>query len=565
MKNAALLLNTFILLTLASPIVAQSLQQRVNLQYSNKRLEHVLTDISTNYNVNFTYSSNFIPVDQKVSVNVKNEPLSVALDVMLVNTGVVYKQIGDQVVLKMGNNFKQEGLSKINTLPKKIKQTSPIYPLTREEQYMADLMKKERGQDVVKIEKAEIQQLKGGDSIWEASIDTYKLPPVQVQPKEEAEEDNGYRLAQVSILPFVGTNALKSNERINHMSLNVFWGTNGGVDGVEVGGFVNSIKYNVKGVQVAGFGNTVGGDIVGTQVAGLFNVGNGHLQGVQAAGLFNVSGKTEAVQSAGLFNVTSDDFTGIQWAGLFNVSGGKADGLQASSLFNIANGKTKMQVSSLFNVAKDVEVGQASTFLNIGKKVKGFQIALINVADSTSGVPIGLLNIIRKGYNRLEFSAGEALFANFALKLGARSFYNIFHFGTRWDDVAVNTTNNGSDPTATAENKTYVTWALGYGIGTTIGMGKRALINVELVSMHVNEQEEWTDELNTLNQFRLLFDVRTGRRTSLFAGPVGNLMISKLNREGVIGSNIMPYTQFDETTADTNVKMWVGFNAGIRF
>ena len=48
MKNAALLLNTLFLLTLAGTAAAQTLQQHVTLQYSNKRLEYVLTDISEN-------------------------------------------------------------------------------------------------------------------------------------------------------------------------------------------------------------------------------------------------------------------------------------------------------------------------------------------------------------------------------------------------------------------------------------------------------------------------------------------------------------------------------------
>ncbi|MFN7116579.1 MAG: hypothetical protein ACK4TA_07235, partial [Saprospiraceae bacterium] len=505
--------------------------------------------------------SNFIPVDKKITASAKDEQLYVALDRMFLSMGVVYKEIGSQVVLKMGNNFKPEGLSQINTLPKKIKQTSPIYPLTPQEQYIADLMKKEKGQSVLTIEKTKIEKVSGGDSVFEANIQEYKLTPVVVT---EEEEEDFLRLAQVSILPFVGTNALRSNEMINNVSFNLFWGTNGGVDGMEVGGFVNTIKYDVNGLQVAGLGNTVGGNVVGTQAAGLFNATNGSVQGVQTAGLFNLSGEAKAVQAAGLFNVSDGDFVGVQAAGLFNVSDGKADGVQASGLFNIAGGKTKAQFSSLFNIAKDVEVGQVSSILNVGKKVNGFQIALINVADSTSGVPIGLLNIIKKGYNRVEFSASEALLANFALKLGARSFYNIFHFGARWDDVTTTPPNPGNDPNA-ATSETRVTWALGYGIGTTIGFGKRTLLNLEAVSMHVNEQENWTEELNMLNQLRLLFDVRTGRHTSLFAGPVGNIMVSKLNREGVIGSTIMPYTQFEETTADTNVKMWVGFNAGIRF
>ncbi len=561
MKNTALLFNSCFLLMLTTAVSAQSLQQRVTFQYSNKRLEFILSDISKNYDINFTYSSNFIPVDKKLSAFAKDEQLYVALDRMFLSMGVVYKEIGSQVVLKMGNHFKSEGLSQINTLPKKIKQTSPIYPLTAQEQYISDLMKKEKGQSVTTIEKTKIDKISGGDSVFEANIQEYKLAPVT--ETEPAQEEDLFRLAQVSILPFVGTNALRSNEMTNNVSFNLFWGTNGGVDGMEIGGFVNSIKYNVNGLQIAGLGNTVGGNVVGTQAAGLFNATKGSVQGVQTAGLFNLSGEAKAVQGAGLFNIATDDFIGVQAAGLFNFSSGKADGVQAAGLFNIAGGKTKAQFSSFFNIAHDVEVGQISSFLNIGKKVSGFQLALINVADSTSGIPIGLLNIIKKGYNRVEFSAGEALLANFALKLGARSFYNIFHFGARWDDV----TNpaSGNDPAASSETVTYVTWALGYGIGTTIGFGKRTLINVEAVTMHVNEQEQWTDELNMLNQFRLLFDVRTGRHTSLFAGPVGNIMVSKLEREGVIGSMIMPYTHFDETTADTNVKMWVGFNAGIRF
>lgn len=562
MKDTALIVNIFLLVFMTTALQAQTLQKRVTLQYSSKKLEAVLDDISNNYDVNFSYSSHFIPINQKVNVNVKDEPLSAALDDISEQTGLVYAQIGSQIVLKMGNNFKQEGITQINTLPKKIKQTSPIYPLTSQEQYIADLMKKERGQSVSIIEKTKIEQLGGGDSVYEANIADYKFEPLEIKPEPESD----HRLAQVSILPFVGTNALRSAEMTNNLSLNILWGTNGGVDGLEIGGFVNTVKKDMKGVQVAGLGNTVGGNIVGTQVAGLFNTGSGHMQGLQAAGLFNVAGKAEAVQTAGLFNVTTGDFIGIQTAGLFNISTGKADGMQTSGLFNIANGKTKTQFSSLFNIAKDVDIAQISALINIGKNVRGLQLALINVADSTSGVPISLLTIIRKGYNRVEFAGSESLYSNLALKLGARSFYNIFQFGARWDDKAATLDPNGGEPVS---QKADITWALGYGIGTTVGFGKHVLMNLELVSMHVNERERWTKELNSLNQFRLTIDVRTGKRTSIFAGPVSNVMISRLKNGDVIGSSIMPYTHYDETstTADgvvTNVKMWLGFTAGIR-
>lgn len=521
MKYTTQTLFTVCCALLVVAMQGQTLQKRVTLQYSGKKLETVLDEISNNYNVNFSYSSHFIPVNKKISVNVKDEPLSVALDDISEQTGLVYAQIGSQIVLKMSNNFKQEGMTKINTLPKKIKQTSPIYPLTAQEQYIADLMKKERGQTISTIEKTKIEQLDDNDPIYEANISDYKFDPLEI--KREPESDR--RLAQVSILPFIGTNALMSDQLTNNFSLNLLWGTNGGVDGLEVGGLVNTVKKDVKGVQVAGLGNNVGGDVVGSQIAGLFNTSKGHVQGVQAAGLFNISGKAEAVQTAGIFNVSKGDFVGVQTAGLFNISTGKADGVQGAALFNIANGKTKTQLSSLFNIAKDVEVAQVSTFINVGRNVKGLQLALINVADSTSGVPISLLTIIRRGYNRVEFAGSESLYGNFAIKLGARSFYNIFQFGGRWDDKAAIPDPITGEPVS---QKADPTWALGYGIGTTIGFGKRTLMNFEIVSLHVNERERWTRALNQLNQVRLTFDIRTGKHTSLFAGPVGNVMVSRL-------------------------------------
>lgn len=567
MKNTALL-TTIITLFVVGFAGAQSLQQRVTVQYSNEKLGNVLTDISEAYAINFTYSSHFIPVDQAVSVNAVNQPLSTALDEIFAPTGVVYANIGGQVVLKMGNKPKSNGqLSQLNTLPKEVKQESPIHPLSEREQWLLEQMKKERQQYMTMLETRQIEEIPdtgGGDQARDIDLDQYRM----ANPPQSTLSVSDQRLAQVSILPFVGTNAFRSAELTNNVSLNVFWGVNGGVEGLEVGGFFNHIRNDVLGVQVAGLGNTVGGNTIGTQASGLFNVNQGKMQGVQAAGLFNIAGKTDAVQGAGLFNVTSDDFAGVQISGLFNVSAGKADGIQASGLFNYANGRTKAQFASLFNVAKDVHVGQASALLNVGKKVSGFQIGLINVADTVSGMPIGLLNIVKHGYNHVEFAAGEALYANIGLKLGARSFYNIFHIGARWDDVQVTQPSiaAGPDPNAT-QSSTLMTWGLGYGIGTSIAFSPRALMNIEAVAIHVNELEQWTNELNLLNQLRMTIDLRTGKHSSLFAGPVGNVMVSKLQRAdyNAPGSMIAPYTLYEETANGTTVQAWVGFNAGIRF
>ncbi len=551
MKNTPLLLALFLLLY-SPATLAQSLQQKVTLHYSNEKLGTVLKNISNNYDVSFTYSSYYVPVNQLVTVSVSNQPLATVLDDISSQTGIVYASIGDQIVLKK----EQKQLSQINTLPSKVKQNSPIYPLSPQEKQLIELMKQERERNMAAVKRPAIREVGGGDSIFEEKIDAYKLAPLVIS---KAKEDD-HRLAQVSILPFVGTNALKSSQITNNLSFNLFWGTNGGVDGLEVGGFFNHIVYDVKGLQVAGLGNLVHGEVVGTQVSGLFNIGAAKMKGVQIGGLFNVSGETDAVQTAGAFNITKE-FAGIQTAGFFNVSKGKADGLQAAGLFNVAGGKTKTQVSSLFNIAEDVEAGQMSALLNVGKKVGGFQVGLINVADSISGIPIGLFNFIKKGYNRVEFAAGEALYANFALKFGATSFYNIIQIGGRWDE-AIQT-----NPDGTSAEDLQVTWGLGYGLGTLITLSPKTLLNIEAVAIQVNEREFWTKELNLLNQLRLYFDLRTGKHTSIFAGPTGNLMVSKRTdpESGRVGSAIAPYALHDKTNEHGNVKMWVGFNAGIRF
>jgi hypothetical protein len=547
MRNTRLFL-LFLTTTLASGAFAQSLERRVTLKYENEPLGEVLADISNVYDVRFAYSKDFIPVDRRVTVSVVNQPLSSALETIFRETPVVYRNVGGQIALRVDRS-KELQLSRLETLPRSVEQTSPIHPFNKEE------IAEQRARETRKmdpIRQKRIEQLPGGNRVVELGVNNYPLPT----EREKPEIGGDTRLAQISLLPLLGTNSFRSPQVTNKFSFNVFWGANGGVDGLEVGGFFNSVSNDVKGVQVAGLGNTVGGDVTGTQTAGLFNVNMGRMQGVQVAGVFNISGPTQAVQVAGIFNTTAGDFTGMQVAGVFNAAGGKADGGQVAGIFNYAGGDTRSQVSGIFNKARNVSWGQIGSVLNIARRVDGFQIGIINIADTISGMPIGLLNIIKKGYNRVEFSTAETLYGNFGLKLGARSFYNIMHLGVRWDDHAGN------------RSGTFLSWGLGYGIGTTVTFSPRVLMNIEGVAIHVNEFEPWTSKLNLLNQLRLTVDVRTGRRTSLFAGPTGNIMVSRLYDPDaqVYGSSITPHAFYDETSAGgTNVRMWAGFNAGVRF
>ncbi len=549
MKNAKVLL-WLALMAVATGGFAQNLNRRVSFHYDNEPLGKVLTEFSTSYQVRFAYSSSLVPMDQPINASGSNVLITRALDNIFEPTPVVYRIIDGQVVLKVDENKdKRTGRIESIPIPRTIRQTSPIYPKKEVEEQLAKIREKQRVPEKIQDRHTRVETSAGGNKVHEFDPGKFRMPSVTEEP-ESGYFNSDHRLAQISIMPFLSTNLSRTEEIINNVSVNLFWGKNGGVEGLEIGGFFNHITKDVQGVQVAGLGNTVKGEVLGTQVAGLFNTTGGNTQGVQVSGLFNVNRK---------------DFTGVQVAGLFNTAGGKADGLQVSGLFNTCRGKTRTQISGFFNVAGDVSGGQISGLFNKGKKVDGMQIGLINIADSISGVPIGLINIIHKGYNRVEFSGNDALFANFALKFGAKSFYNMLLFGARWDDLNVTTFDTNGEP-QTASG-TYMSWGLGYGIGTAITLGSHTLLNLEASAMHINETEDWTSKLNLLNQLKLTLDIRVGRRTSIFAGPVGNLLVSQLKdpETGVIGSRIPSYTLLDQTSGNTNIKGWVGFTAGMRF
>jgi hypothetical protein len=557
MKKVITLLPVLLLMTV---LHAQSLQQSVNLRYSSEPLGAVLADISAEYNVRFSYSPDFIPVDKTVSISADNVPLSFALDDICEQVPMKYASAGGQILLKPDRSKEARQIGQLSTRNGKIRQTSPIYP----EPYDKAERERLRGK-MSSIERSEEQLLiegGSGNDLKEMNTASYRVASSAEMTDESYIWSEDRRLAQISLLPFLSSNSTDSEEITNHVSFNVLWGTNGGVEGLEIGGLVNTVRKDVDGMQIAGLGNSVGGNVEGTQVGGLFNVNGGQTTGLQIAGLVNVTNAGHAIQLAGLGNKVRNDYKGLQVGGLFNHSGGKAEGSQLAGLFNYSYDTAGTQLSGLFNVAGDVNTGQLSALFNKGRKVNGFQLGLINVSDTISGTPVGLLNIVKKGYNRIEVSANDVLYANIGLKLGAHKFYNIFHVGARWDDLKPGV--QGETP------GTYMSWGVGYGIGHTTRLGRKWLLNTEVVAIQINEQEYWTNTLNLLNQLRLTLDVHPGKnRLSYFVGPVANLMVSQVENPetGELGSTVIrpSHLLIDNQKNDTSVKAWIGIQAGIRF
>ncbi len=397
----------------------------------------------------------------------------------------------------------------------------------------------------------------------------------------------------ITFVPPMSTNGMQAPEIVNKTSLNILAGTSRGLDGFEVGSLVNVEKEFVNGVQIAGLSNIVGKNVKGVQVAGLTNSSSGYAEGVQVSGLTNVvkdsiycfqfaglvnssGGNSLGGQFSGLVNFSNGYMYGPQCAGFANVANGMMTGPQLGGFINVANGSQKgIQGAGFMNVAKHNSEGcqlagfmnttgnlrgaQASGFMNIAKKVKGVQIGIINIADTVDGAQIGILNIAKKGYRRLEIWGSETLYGNIAFKMGgSRSFYNIFALGAQTFD-------GGKFRTG-----------YGIGFGSEIKANERICVNIDAISYHINEDGLWTNKFNSLNQLRVNVGVALGERTTIFFGPTFNVMVSQIfdADKNEYGSNIAPWTVFNETyesridkgrKENTNVKMWPGFNAGIRF
>jgi len=374
---------------------------------------------------------------------------------------------------------------------------------------------------------------------------------------------------QVTFLfPPLSTNWIQNSKTINKVSLNFLVGNAGGVNGAEIGYFLNTINYHVKGFQGAGFGNVVGRSVNGVQLAGFFNVNGTDARVLQGSGFINVCGGSfQGAQLTGFMNVSAKNTKGFQGAGFGNVSGKRTQGAQAAGFFNVAGEfNSGAQLAGFVNVAgtgstdaQQFRGAQLAGFINVAGNVKGVQMAgFLNVADSLDGIPIGLFNVVVKnGYRKFEFSFSETQYANFSYRMGVRKLYNIYSF---------------SKPTGPGTR-----WLFGFGLGGELDLNEKMMLNLEAV---VN-QELWIaepavnsflhiDRLNLLNQFRILFAFNPSDKVSLFIGPTFNVTVAETNPDigylpwHEIGPNWAFFNRTYDNVPQTNVKMWIGIMGGVR-
>jgi hypothetical protein len=337
---------------------------------------------------------------------------------------------------------------------------------------------------------------------------------------------------RIGIAPGFSTQGNNDIHTTSTISLNIYGGMTGSVDGVELGSLFNINKKNVQYVQAAGLFNFTGGYAKGLQLAGIFNAVEGQLMGIQYAGLTNYVGK---------------DVYGIQMSGIHNQAGGNVKGLQAGGISNYAGHNVQgIQLAGIANISRKKLTGlQAAGILNYTKHLKGLQIGLINIADTSEGFSLGLINIVRKGYHKISIYSNEVMNANLAVKTGNAKLYSILLAGV----------NAGGDDKC---------FSYGLGIGHEMKLGNSFTLNPELTTQYMY-LGNWHYQ-NQLSRLQVLAHVKLGKNIALFGGPAYSVYYSD-QPAPVKGYKFNLASDGFGTSKlwNDNVTGWFGWTAGISF
>lgn len=372
--------------------------------------------------------------------------------------------------------------------------------------------------------------------------------------------DSLERKFQISFLPFIGTNHKLSGNVINKFSINILGGYSRGTKEFEIGGLFNVDKENVKGIQIGGLFNLVGDSMRGIQIGGLTNINGKKTDGIQIAGLNNMNeGPVKGIQIAGLMNYNEHFSGGTSIAGLLSMNQ-KVKGLQIAGLSTINDTSQAFSIAGLINLARhhkkasgvaglinSTQTGeskfQAAILLNKTQHNSGIQLGLINVSDTSSGIPIGFFSIVKKGLHQLELSADELQYFNLNFRTGVPAFYNIV---------------SGS----IQPYQGTVLWSFGYGIGTSFRVKNKFRSDITLHVKNLTIGSTY-GAVNQRIQLYWGLEYKLKPKISFAFGPTGNLfLVSEVNKF----QDLVPsYSRSSIRSSGLLAYYWVGLQVSLRF
>ncbi|WP_316839619.1 STN and carboxypeptidase regulatory-like domain-containing protein [Pedobacter gandavensis] len=567
----------------------RNLSRRLSFTAKQEPISLVLDKMSKAGDFYFAYNGALFNQDSLVNLNIKNVPVRTVLDQMFQGK-VDYKENENYIILRYAVNH-------LTIEPENITTADNLYLISG---YVIDTETGRKVKQASVYEKRLLQstltdndgyfklRFKGEhkEVILTASKETYRdtalvfLSDITIKPEsyDDPDKEKGAKFSnaieelgigrffisskqkiqnmnipnffantpfQTSLTPGLSSHGMMSSKVVNKVSLNIIGGYTAGVDGFEMAGVFNLNKGEVKALQVAGAFNVVGGSVQGIQIAGLHNDVRANVKGLQAAGALNVvKGNIEAFQIAGIANLVKGDMKGFQAAGALNVNSGEKNGFQVAGLININSRNSRgIEIAGLGNISSRTASGlQIGGLFNIAKKNTGFQLALLNFSDSSTGTSLGLINIVGDGYHKISVSTNELVQTNIALKTGNANLYNILFVGKSYSDTAKIAT-------------------FGLGFGHDIIFSKRLSAAPEL-SFQYLYLGNWKYS-NVLTKLQLNLQVQLFKGFTVFAGP----SYSYYNSDAPSGASAKNYKQ--QIVPDKhhnfsgNNKGWYGWNAGI--
>lgn len=548
------------------------LNKRISLNVEKQRLGEVLDQIALKGSFHFSYSGSVFNPDSLVSIRAQNELVRDILD-RLFEFKADYRESNNYVILR-------SAALRFSIQPEIIKTDQKHYLISG---YVIDEQSGKKVSDASIYEKRLLEsalsdqngyfrmRIKGNHQsvILTVSKEAYRdtslmfLSTVTIKPEGYTYDEESLSYAsnlverlgigkflvsarqriqslnisgflansrfQASLVPGLSSHGIFSSQVVNKASLNLLGGYTAGLDGAELAGLFNISKNDVRYVQLAGLSNVVGGSMQGFQAAGLFNSVLDSLVGFQAAGLGNdVRKSVGGWQAAGVFNHVRNDLNGMQVAGVSNLVSNHTRGLQIAGIGNITRKEMRgIQIGGVFNYSKNL---------------KGLQIGLINIADTSSGFSLGLINWVSKGYHKLSLASTDVFNQQLAIKSGNPKLYSMLIAAGNFSD----------------NNKIY---SAGYGLGHHMNFNKWFSGSAELTAQGI--YVGYWDYPNILSKAQLNLQFRLIKGLSLFAGPSYSLYRTDPLSQTAIGykKDIAPASA--KIIANGKAISWTGWTAGI--
>lgn len=564
------------------------LEREVSLVLNNERVSVALNKIADQTGLVFSYSSNIINDLPPLSINIKHKTVREALALLLPNS-ISYKAKNNYIILKERSIEKNPKKKELNgyvydkTTDKKLANVTiydktTLQSVTTNDYGYYSMLIPIKNQSII-INKENYKDT----SIILADLQTNSMTFINLSPVDSTKKDSilwKQKLRELEnyttkiankFSAYINTLNVKDTLHRNvQVSLIPFIGTNHKLSG----NVTNKYSFNIFGGYARG--------VDALEIGGFFNVDKENINGAQLAGFFNLVGDSvKGAQLAGFFNVTGKSMNGFQAAGFTNVNLGELNGVSASGFVNANFGKVKgAQLAGYVNYAKQVEGIQGAGFVNFAlREVKGIQVAgFINHTKELEGTQIaGFINHAKYVKNGLQIAVVNISDSCKGLPIGVFSFVKtgVHQLEVSGDEIFkanigfrtgvpkfYNIFNIGIDG---GSNEPL--WSFGYGLGTSFRIKNKLRSDVTLIANHVSKGQFRIAE-SELYKLYWGVEYKFKKKFSVAAGPTLNLYVSDTYSSDYEAnySNIAPNPFYNNTSSDGfNFKAWVGGKISIRF